>query len=225
MKITTTNYAQLFVWTDIDPAYEDDFNLWYDSEHMEERVAIEGFQWARRYRNTASSERRYLAIYRTQNIGTFSTPSYAKAFAHQTAWSNTNFARMQNTKRRVMHIPAECGFGTGASAALVSFPTLGLSAADLEKLAAPLADIPGVLGYHLMDPDDALSTPLPSENPEGRSLETALLIDATTSAAAQAAGAALLELFALPQDRLSLFDFIWELRSEDLEKTTASNAA
>ena len=46
MKINPSNAAELFVWTDVDTTYEDDFNEWYDREHMEERVAIEGFQWA-----------------------------------------------------------------------------------------------------------------------------------------------------------------------------------
>ena len=34
---------------DIDPSDEADFNRWYDREHLEERVAIDGFLEARRY--------------------------------------------------------------------------------------------------------------------------------------------------------------------------------
>ena len=34
---------------DIDPADEAEFNRWYDREHLDERVAIEGFLEARRY--------------------------------------------------------------------------------------------------------------------------------------------------------------------------------
>src|SRR3546814_7604945 len=58
--------GELFIWTDIDPAHEDDFNQWYDREHMAERAGIAGFQWARRYRAT-QGERRYLALYRTED--------------------------------------------------------------------------------------------------------------------------------------------------------------
>lgn len=229
MKTSNTDYAQLFVWTDIDPAHEDDFNQWYDCEHMEERVAIEGFQWARRYRNISETERRYLAIYRTENLDVFGTPSYAKAFQHQTEWSNANFARMSNTKRRVMHIPAEGGFGSGAVAAMVTLDQLGVSADELQSIAQTVSHTAsegaGVLAYHVMSPDEALSTPLPSENPEGRALETAILIDATDQAAAEKAAKALLQKFNLSDDRFSLFSFTWELRSEDLEKIAARNAA
>ena len=33
----------------IDAAHEAEFNRWYDREHLEERVAIDGFLEARRY--------------------------------------------------------------------------------------------------------------------------------------------------------------------------------
>lgn len=229
MKTSKTDYAQLFVWTDIDPAYEDDFNQWYNCEHMEERVAIEGFQWARRYRNISDTERRYLAIYRTENIGVFGSASYAQAFQHQTDWSNTNFARMSNTIRRVMHIPAEGGFGSGAAAAMVTLDQSGVTSEDLQSIAQSLSNSAsegnGILAYHVMTPDEALSTPLPSENPVGRTLETAVLIDATDQATAEKAGKTLLQKFNLSDDRVSLFSFIWELRSEDMEKVAARNAA
>ena len=33
--------GELLIWTNIDPAHEDDFNRWYDREHMTERAAIQ----------------------------------------------------------------------------------------------------------------------------------------------------------------------------------------
>lgn len=214
MKSQKTQNAQLFVWTDIDPAHEGDFNHWYDQEHMEERVAIEGFSWARRYRNLSDTGRRYLAIYRTQSIQTFETEAYAQAFNHQTDWSKTNFARMINTNRRVMHVSMQGGFGCGAQAVLL---TLQDPNTDLEPITSILSGIDGVLGFHVMVPDEALSTPLPSEDPVNRKLEAAILVDATNAAAAQAAGAKLLKEFNLADNCTSYFDLMWELRSEDLE--------
>ena len=41
--------GMLITWMDIDPAEEADFNLWYDREHLAERVGIEGFVEARRW--------------------------------------------------------------------------------------------------------------------------------------------------------------------------------
>ena len=41
--------GMLLTSMDIDPADETEFNRWYDREHLEERVAIDGFLEARRY--------------------------------------------------------------------------------------------------------------------------------------------------------------------------------
>jgi hypothetical protein len=41
--------GELLIWTDIAAEKEDDFNQWYDTEHMQERASISGFQWSRRY--------------------------------------------------------------------------------------------------------------------------------------------------------------------------------
>jgi hypothetical protein len=41
--------GMLLTSMDIDAAHEAEFNRWYDREHLEERVAIDGFLEARRY--------------------------------------------------------------------------------------------------------------------------------------------------------------------------------
>ena len=41
--------GMLLTSMDVDPLHEAEFNRWYDREHLEERVAIDGFVEARRY--------------------------------------------------------------------------------------------------------------------------------------------------------------------------------
>src|SRR5262249_25465681 len=48
-KMPIAGQGMLLTSMDIDTADEPDFNRWYDREHLEERVAIEGFLEARRY--------------------------------------------------------------------------------------------------------------------------------------------------------------------------------
>ena len=139
MNLTPTANGQLFVWTDIDPAHEADFNAWYDREHMEERVAIPGMLWARRYRAHDDAARRYLAIYRTESLGTFTSDAYRAAFTRQTDWSNRNFARMGNTQRRVMAVSAEAGFGAGCAVALAELGELLAARHGNEILSADVA--------------------------------------------------------------------------------------
>jgi hypothetical protein len=113
MHAQTTRVLQgmLFVWTDVDSTHEDDFNRWYDTEHVKERVAIPGFVSGARYQGTQGS-RRYLGLYRTTSLAVFQTTEYQEAVQHQTPWSVANLARMQNPMRRVCSIDVETGAGS-----------------------------------------------------------------------------------------------------------------
>lgn len=204
--------GELFIWTDIDPEHEHDFNQWYDREHMAERAGIPGFRWARRYRSQ-TGERRYLALYRTESLHVFGSPAYRKAFEHQTQWSLDNFSRMRNTSRRVMVVSPLGGAGTGAALALVRLANV----ANAERVAAlDLGALEGVLMLRVLTPDVDLSTPLPSEDPTTRVLEPCLVIDATTPAAAEAAARAAISGLGLSEDSVQTFDLLWDLRSADL---------
>jgi len=40
----------LCVWNRVAPEHDAPFNAWYESEHLDERLAVPGFHSARRYR-------------------------------------------------------------------------------------------------------------------------------------------------------------------------------
>jgi len=206
--------GELFIWTDIDPAHETDFNRWYDREHMAERAAIPGFLWSRRYR-ASTGERPYLALYRTASLGVFESDAYRQAFGQQTAWSLENFGRMRNTSRRVMAVSPLGGVGTGGALAL-----LRLGDTDTARRVAAQAGealrTDGVLALRLLTPDPALSTPLPSEDAATRVLEPVLLIEGTSEAAAAEAARQLAHGAGLPADRVRTFQLLWDLRADDL---------
>jgi hypothetical protein len=67
--------ALLMVVVDVDPEHEEEFNRWYDKEHIPERLAMPGFRSARRY---ASHDRpgRYLAIYEIDGPDVVTSPEY-----------------------------------------------------------------------------------------------------------------------------------------------------
>ena len=65
----------LITWMDVDPAEEADFNLWYDREHLAERVAIEGFMEARRWQ-AVDAPTRYVCTYSTNSIATLSALAF-----------------------------------------------------------------------------------------------------------------------------------------------------
>jgi hypothetical protein len=53
----------LLTMTEPPPAMEEEFNAWYDTEHLQERLAITGFRSARRWLADVAGEGKYLATY------------------------------------------------------------------------------------------------------------------------------------------------------------------
>ncbi|MBY6144774.1 hypothetical protein KUW09_12015 [Mameliella alba] len=215
-KIRSTEQAQLFVWSDIDPDHEADFNQWYDREHMEERVRIPGFTGARRYRAVSGSARRYLALYRASSLNDFTSDAYRKAFTKQTQWSVTNFGRMSNTRRRVMHVAQEGGFGWGGALVLIELVPGIMEPDALRATMEALMTREGVLRVHHMIPDAPLSTPLPSESTEGRVLAPCLAVDVTSEPIAEATLRQLTEELGGAVREAETFRLMWSLDENDL---------
>jgi len=76
--------ALLVVQVDIDPAREDEFNRWYDEEHVPEKLAAPGFSSARRFKHFTIPHR-YLAIYEVEDGDTVTNPTYMSQ--PQSEWS------------------------------------------------------------------------------------------------------------------------------------------
>lgn len=215
-NIRKTDQAQLFVWSDVDPDHEADFNQWYDREHMEERVRIPGFTGARRYRAVSNAARRYLALYRAETLAAFTSAAYQKAFTKQTQWSVTNFGRMSNTRRRVMQVAQEGGFGWGAALVLVELKPGAVADEQVNDLLAGLMKEDGVLRAHYMVPDAELSTPLPSEASEGRVLAPCLAVDVSSEPIAEATLRQLTEALGDALREAETFRLMWALDEHDL---------
>jgi len=208
--------GELLIWTDIAPEKEEDFNQWYDTEHMQERASIPGFQWSRRYRSE-TAPRPYLALYRTDTLHVFSSASYRQAFENQTQWSVRNFSAMFNTNRRVNAVTELSGAGTGAFVSLVCLGSDANADAALKMIDAIYNDVAGVISVRVLTPDPSLSTPLPSEDLSKRVLEPYLVIDTTSLASADKAGAWMASLLHLIPHQHHSFGLLWDLRARDLK--------
>src|SRR6202453_2666885 len=110
--------GMLLTSMDIDASDEAEFNRWYDREHLEERVAIEGFVEARRYIAHQGSPK-YLSLYSTETFEVLDSPAYRAALANQTDWSKANIARFKNMIRAVASITISCGQGRGAALGII----------------------------------------------------------------------------------------------------------
>ncbi|PKU22712.1 DUF4286 family protein [Telmatospirillum siberiense] len=214
----------LFVWTNVDPAHEDDFNKWYDREHVEERIALPGFVSGIRY-IAEDDSRRYLGLYRTSSLDAFRSEAYRQAFGHQTAWSVTNLGRMRDCMRRVCTVEAETGVGTGAVLAVLRLGRPA-QAGDVEMLSRwgrDLQTVDGIIATRVLLPDVGLSSPLPAEKTEGRVLDPIFLVEATSEEAIRTA-LARPSREAPPAMSPAMLRVMWQLTEADLAAARTSES-
>ena len=182
--------GMLLTSMNIDAAHEAEFNRWYDREHLEERVAIDGFLEARRY-VAHDGNPKYLSLYSTETFEVLDSPAYRTALANQTEWSKANIARFQNMIRGVARITVSRGTGRGAALGIIRLrPSDGkdkLRAALREQLDP--AELDGIISMHLIENDPALSKPITDDPsaPNPGAGDWFVLIDATDVGAVPAA--------------------------------------
>ncbi|WP_428029442.1 hypothetical protein [Ancylobacter sp.] len=89
------NKGFLLVLMQPPPAFEDEFNAWYDTEHVPERVAVEGFESGRRY-VCLDGHPRYLAMYDMENEAVLETESYLRVSADRASpWTRRVTSRVK----------------------------------------------------------------------------------------------------------------------------------
>ena len=215
--------GMLLTSMDIDPADEADFNRWYDREHLEERVAIEGFIEARRYVAYSGSPK-YLFLYSTQTIEVLDSPAYRARLADPTPWSVKTMARFKNMIRVVARITSSKGVGRGAVLGIVRLrPEAGSEDALRAALQTRLdpEDLEGIISMHLIESDAKLSGPtkeLPAAN-AGAS-DWFVLIDGTSVGAISSVLAARFTGDAGPgpamQISSGIYNLMWDLAKSDI---------
>lgn len=215
--------GMLLTSMDIDPADEAEFNRWYDREHLEERVAIDGFLEARRYVARNASPK-YLCLYSTTTIEVLESPAYRARLANPTDWSKKTMARFKNMIRAVARITLSRGQGRGAVLGIVRLrPQAGheaLRATLIERLDP--AGLDGIVSMHLIESDPLLSGPTAEIPAAGAaSADWFVLIDGTSAqeiAAALAsrfAGTSAPDPYAL-QISSGIYDLMWDLAKSDI---------
>jgi hypothetical protein len=218
--------GMLLTSMDIDPSDEADFNRWYDREHLEERVAIDGFLEARRY-VAHNANPKYLCLYSTADIEVLDSPAYRAKLANPTEWSRTTMARFQNVIRAVARISISRGLGRGAALGVVRLRAHpgkedALRAVLRERLDPAERD--GIISMHLIESDPALSGPttaIPFEESAGAG-DWFVLIDATdletaiATIAAQFAGSSLSALGT--QVSCGSYKLMWDLAKGELPR-------
>jgi hypothetical protein len=165
--------GMLLILNDVDPDAEAEFNLWYDTEHMLERVSIPGFSRASRYRGT-KSVRKYCALYRTADLGVFESPAYRRALSLQSDWSKRILKLFKDPHRAVGTITARVGIGRGNHLTLAKLPSGPLGEAERanwsDVILPAIGNITQVVSAYLFEAAPHLSGPVAEYRPTTRPL-------------------------------------------------------
>lgn len=144
----------LLVFMHPPPAFEEEFNAWYDSEHIPERLAVPGFLTGLRYMNTGGGAPRYLAMYDLQDYAVLDTPAYHRvAYDQASPWTKRVTARA-----RVQRFAGDvAGMGervTGRAARIGIIRFRGLAPARVADVEAGLARLcagqPAVIAHRVL---------------------------------------------------------------------------
>jgi hypothetical protein len=214
--------GMLLTSMNIDASDEAEFNRWYDREHLEERVAIDGFLEARRY-VAHDGNPKYLSLYSTETFEVLDSPAYRTALSNQTAWSKANIARFRNMIRSVARITISQGTGRGAALGIIRLRPL---AGGQDKLRTALdeqldpAQLDGIISMHLIESDPALSKPITDDPsaPDPGAGDWFVLIDATDVGALPAAMLRFSGNIALKPLTISsgVYRLMWDVTKSDI---------
>ena len=181
--------GMLITSMDVDAGDEQEFNIWYDREHLAERVAIDGFLEARRWLAVDATPK-YFCTYSTKDFADLSGPAYQKALANQTDWSKKNIGRFRNMVRAVGRITASRGQGRGAALVVVRLRPQPGTQEQLRAKMHELLDpgmLPGVISLHLVESDPNLSKSLTEpDKPNPGAADWFVLLEGTDLDALQA---------------------------------------
>jgi hypothetical protein len=212
--------GMLLTSMDIDPAHEQDFNRWYDREHLVERVAIDGFLEARRYIAHQASPK-YLCLYSTATFEVLDSPAYLARLAEPTEWSKASVARFRNMVRAVARITVSRGSGRGA---VLGILRLRPQPGNEEQLRVELAlkldptGLDGIISMHLIESDPVLSGPTAELPLAAGAGDWFVLIDGTLAAAVFSVMSARFTPFTAPMHPALISSGLYNLLS-DLSKT------
>jgi len=93
--MNSQKHVLVIVRIDVKPEMEEEFNRWYDQEHIPNLLTVPGIIWAKRGINTGKGPK-YIAVYEHENIDVQRTEAFRKAV--NTDWTqklSPHFLKME----------------------------------------------------------------------------------------------------------------------------------
>ena len=120
----TTADGILAIWNDCAPGREAEFEQWYQSEHLAERLAVPGFLFGRRHEASSGSPR-YFTFYVTETPDVLASEAYLSRLNEPTPLTQRVMSgAFKNMTRTVCRRAASAGRIRGSIAVTVRFHQL-----------------------------------------------------------------------------------------------------
>jgi hypothetical protein len=205
----------LAIWNDIREGRTGEFEHWFKSEHLLERLAVPGFRRGRRYEAIAGAPR-YFVFYLADTPGVLTSPAYLARLNDPTPLTRSVMTHgFVNMNRTVCRRAARFGRLWGAVCVTARFDR-PLGASRMAPLLERLAAEEGIARCELWSAEDTGGAIATEERLRGgdRKIAACILVDALREADAERARAALASEFGAAA-AIGVYRFLCELGRSD----------
>ena len=112
--------GMLAIWHDVAAGNDAVVSHWYNTEHHAERLAIEGFLEASRYRLAGGEGRQFMSLYRTREPGVLTSAAYRARLESPTPRTREMMPTYRNMSRTVCRIELTLGRAQGGCVAALA---------------------------------------------------------------------------------------------------------
>jgi hypothetical protein len=154
------NTGILAIWNDCLPETEEEYEAWYMSQHLPERVGVPGFRIGRRY-EALGAEPRYFTFYDTDTPEVLWSQPYRDRLADPTPETARIMKSFRNMSRTVCRRVSQTGHFVAGNAVTARFAQMPDDAAQIRD-ALLLAT--GVTGAELWQEVQVPGTPVTAES-------------------------------------------------------------
>ena len=196
-------HGMLMTFTEVPDDVEQDFNEWYNREHIDERTQLPGFLRSRRYvACEGTTSPKYMAWYETNTVEDLAAPGYLALLADQSPWSKRVMAQFSLFQRLTLRVTADQIFGFGGALSLLRLTApedldsqTALRMLIEHELLPGAIDKSGMVGGCLMENDlEVANAPLVHQGqavPAGQSVEWVVALEGGESHTVSAIAAGL----------------------------------
>ena len=175
----------LMTFTEVPSEIEQDFNEWYNNEHLDERINIPGFRRARRY-EAIEANIKYLTTYEALDSNNIASKDYLDVLKEPSELSQTIMPQFTKWHRMTCNVLVDRTHGMGSALALIRFfpdPSKVAKLLDWLKNYAleEINKMPGIIGSCVvsvdLEADKRLASAFNQTSDPKQNIEWAILVE------------------------------------------------